>query len=101
MEESRSKPLSRREMMTALGAAALGSTVGSASPDPALGGQPRVRGGPIIRNFTALSATRPGYASTLTVFVPKLRQAGVDESTIHRITVDNPRRFLAFVPRAA
>ncbi len=50
-------------------------------------------------NFTARSAARPGYASTLTVFVPKLRQAGVKEETIRAITVDNPRRFLAFVPR--
>lgn len=52
-------------------------------------------------NFTARSATRPGYGSTLTMFVPKLRQAGVDEETIRAITVDNPRRFLAFVPRKA
>jgi phosphotriesterase-related protein len=52
-------------------------------------------------NYRALSAARPGYASTLTVFVPKLRQAGVKEETIRAITVDNPRRFLAFVPRKA
>jgi phosphotriesterase-related protein len=50
-------------------------------------------------NFTARSAARPGYASALTVFVPKLRQAGVSEAMIRQITVDNPRRFLAFVPR--
>jgi phosphotriesterase-related protein len=50
-------------------------------------------------NFTARSAARPGYGSTLTVFVPKLRQAGVTEDTIRRVTVDNPRRFLAFVPK--
>jgi phosphotriesterase-related protein len=50
-------------------------------------------------NFTARSATRPGYGSTLTVFVPKLRNAGVKEDTIRRITIDNPRRFLAFVPK--
>jgi phosphotriesterase-related protein len=49
-------------------------------------------------NFTARSAARPGYGTTLTVFVPKLRQAGVSEATIRRITIDNPRRFLAFVP---
>lgn len=41
----------------------------------------------------------PGYAKTLTVFVPKLRQAGVGEETLHGILVDNPRRFLAFVPK--
>jgi len=50
-------------------------------------------------NFTARSAARPGYGSTLTVFVPKLRVAGVNEETIRRITIDNPRRFLAFVPK--
>jgi phosphotriesterase-related protein len=41
----------------------------------------------------------PGYAKTLTVFAPKLREAGVDENTLHGILVDNPRRLLAFVPR--
>jgi phosphotriesterase-related protein len=40
-----------------------------------------------------------GYARPITVFVPKLKAAGVDEATLHRITVDNPRRFLAFVPK--
>jgi phosphotriesterase-related protein len=39
-----------------------------------------------------------GYAKTLTVFVPKLREAGVKEDTLHGILVNNPRRFLAFVP---
>jgi phosphotriesterase-related protein len=52
-------------------------------------------------NFTARSAARPGYGSALTVFVPKLRQAGVNDEMLRRITVDNPRRFLAFVPRTA
>ena len=40
-----------------------------------------------------------GYAKTLTVFVPKLKAAGVNDDVLHRIMVDNPRRFLAFVPR--
>jgi phosphotriesterase-related protein len=40
-----------------------------------------------------------GYARPVTVFVPKLKAAGVDDATLHRITVDNPRRFLAFVPK--
>jgi phosphotriesterase-related protein len=40
-----------------------------------------------------------GYAMTVTVFGPKLRQAGVTQSTLHGILVDNPRRFLAFVPK--
>ena len=41
----------------------------------------------------------PGYAKTVTVFVEKLRKAGVQERTLHSILVDNPRRFLAFVPK--
>jgi phosphotriesterase-related protein len=41
----------------------------------------------------------PGYAKTVTVFTQKLREAGVQESTLHLILVDNPRRFLAFVPK--
>lgn len=40
-----------------------------------------------------------GYAKTLTVFLPKLKAAGVSDDVLHRITVDNPRRFLAFVPK--
>jgi phosphotriesterase-related protein len=40
-----------------------------------------------------------GYDKTLTSFVPKLKAAGADEEVLHRIMVDNPRRFLAFVPR--
>ena len=42
-----------------------------------------------------------GYARPITVFAPKLKAAGVDDATLHRITVDNPRRFLAFVPKRA
>jgi phosphotriesterase-related protein len=45
------------------------------------------------------SAARPGYGNTLTTFAPKLRQAGVTEETLHAILYDNPRRFLAFVPK--
>jgi phosphotriesterase-related protein len=40
-----------------------------------------------------------GYARPITVFAPKLKAAGVDDATLHRITVDNPLRFLAFVPK--
>jgi phosphotriesterase-related protein len=40
-----------------------------------------------------------GYAKTLTVFVPKLKAAGASDEVLHRIMVDNPRRFLAFVPK--
>jgi phosphotriesterase-related protein len=47
------------------------------------------------------TAARPGYGNTLTVFLPKLRAAGISEETLHIITADNPRRFLAFVPVSA
>jgi predicted metal-dependent phosphotriesterase family hydrolase len=40
-----------------------------------------------------------GYAKTLTVFVPKLKAAGASEEVLRGIMVDNPRRFLAFVPK--
>jgi phosphotriesterase-related protein len=40
-----------------------------------------------------------GYAKTMTVFVPKLKAAGAKDDVLHRIMVDNPRRFLAFVPK--
>ena len=40
-----------------------------------------------------------GWATVLMQFVPKLRYAGVPETMINKILVDNPRRFLAFVPR--
>jgi phosphotriesterase-related protein len=40
-----------------------------------------------------------GYAKTLTVFVPKMRQAGASEAILKQIMNDNPRRFLAFVPK--
>jgi phosphotriesterase-related protein len=41
-----------------------------------------------------------GYSTVMMQFVPKLRFAGVKETTIRKILVDNPRRFLAFVPKA-
>ena len=40
-----------------------------------------------------------GYAKTFTVFVPKLKAAGADDKVLHQIMVDNPRKFLAFVPQ--
>src|SRR5579863_6727980 len=39
------------------------------------------------------------YAKTVTVFLPKLKAAGVDEQVLHGIMVNNPRRFLAFVSK--
>jgi predicted metal-dependent phosphotriesterase family hydrolase len=41
----------------------------------------------------------PGYAKTLTVFVPKVKAAGASDEVLHKIMYDNPRRFLAFVPK--
>lgn len=40
-----------------------------------------------------------GYAKTVTVFLPKLKTAGASDDVLHQIMVDNPRRFLAFVPK--
>jgi phosphotriesterase-related protein len=40
-----------------------------------------------------------GYAKTLTVFVPKLKAAGASDDVLRGIMIDNPRRFLAFVPK--
>jgi predicted metal-dependent phosphotriesterase family hydrolase len=41
----------------------------------------------------------PGYGRTLTVFVPKLKAAGASDEVLRQIMQDNPRRFLAFVPK--
>lgn len=43
----------------------------------------------------------PGYARALTVFVPKLKAAGASDEVLRQIMRDNPRRFLAFVPKKA
>jgi phosphotriesterase-related protein len=40
-----------------------------------------------------------GYAKTLTVFVPKVKKLGASDEALHQIMVDNPRRFLAYVPK--
>jgi len=40
-----------------------------------------------------------GYAKTLTVFVPKLKEAGATDEVLRGIMQDNPRRFLAYVPK--
>ena len=41
----------------------------------------------------------PGYARPIVLFVPQMRKAGIADADIRRITQDNPRRFLSFVPR--
>jgi phosphotriesterase-related protein len=51
-------------------------------------------------DFTgARTPARPGYGNTITTFVPLLRKAGVKEDIVRRVLYDNPRRFLAFVPK--
>ena len=42
----------------------------------------------------------PGISMTMTNFVPRLRQAGVNDAILHKILIENPRRVLAFVPKA-
>jgi len=42
-----------------------------------------------------------GFSTVLMQFAPKLKYAGVDDATLHKILVDNPRRFLAFIPKMA
>jgi predicted metal-dependent phosphotriesterase family hydrolase len=42
-----------------------------------------------------------GFSAPLVQFVPQLRHAGVDEKTIQKMLVDNPRRFLSFVPASS
>jgi phosphotriesterase-related protein len=50
-------------------------------------------------NLLLSSDKRAGFIATPTVFVPKLRAAGLKEDVLHIIMVDNPRRFLAIVPK--
>jgi phosphotriesterase-related protein len=40
-----------------------------------------------------------GYAKTVTVFLPKLKAAGASDEVLRTVMYDNPRRFLAFVPK--
>jgi predicted metal-dependent phosphotriesterase family hydrolase len=41
----------------------------------------------------------PGITRALTVWVPRVRAAGISDDTIHDILVNNSRRWLAFVPK--
>jgi len=43
----------------------------------------------------------PGYARPLVLFVPQLLKAGIPADVVRRITQDNPRRFLTFVPKTS
>ena len=51
------------------------------------------------RHTTQIKANRGnGFSTVVVQFVAKLRYYGVPEATIHKILVDNPRRWLAHVP---
>ena len=52
-----------------------------------------------LENLLLSSDTRSDFLKVMR-FSEQLRRAGVDEATLHTIMVDNPRRFLAFVPRS-
>src|SRR5262249_33224975 len=41
----------------------------------------------------------PGIDMILKTIVPRLRRAGVNEATLRKILVENPRRVLTFEPR--
>jgi phosphotriesterase-related protein len=41
-----------------------------------------------------------GVGQAVTIFAPMLLKAGMKEETLRHILADNPRRFLAFVPRS-
>ena len=43
----------------------------------------------------------PGISMVMTTMVPRLRQAGVNDATLHKILVENPRRLLAFAPKTS
>ena len=51
------------------------------------------------RAQTRSNATKARYAKTVTVWGKALTVAGVKEDVLHGILVDNPRRFLAYVPK--
>jgi phosphotriesterase-related protein len=42
-----------------------------------------------------------GFSTVLVQFVPKLRYAGVNDATLRKILIDNPLRFMSFVPKKA
>jgi predicted metal-dependent phosphotriesterase family hydrolase len=42
----------------------------------------------------------PGYARAFILAVPLMMKSGIPVDAIRRITIDNPRRFLTFVPRS-
>ncbi len=51
------------------------------------------------KNLMFSADASSGYSKTVTVFLPKLKAAGISDDVLHGIMVDNPRRWLAFVPK--
>lgn len=51
-----------------------------------------------LEHLLLSSDTRSDFLKVMR-FTEQLERAGVSEAMLHTITVDNPRRFLAFVPR--
>lgn len=51
------------------------------------------------KNLMFSSDASSGYSKTVTVFLPKLKAAGATDEVLRGIMNDNPRRFLAFVPK--
>jgi phosphotriesterase-related protein len=51
------------------------------------------------KNILIAGDASRGYGRPLTNFLPRLRAAGATDDVLRTITVDNPRRFLAFVPK--
>ncbi len=51
------------------------------------------------KNLMFSSDASSGYSKTVTVFLPKLKAAGASDEVLRGIMQDNPRRFLAFVPK--
>jgi len=47
-------------------------------------------------NYVDAGQPKKRYAHLVDTFLPRLREAGVSDETVHQITVDNPRRLLAF-----
>ena len=51
----------------------------------------------ISRNAYLRRRGGQGYAYLLQTFVPMLEQAGIAQSTIQQLLIENPRRFLSAV----
>ncbi|MEY4762227.1 MAG: hypothetical protein RLZZ200_2083 [Pseudomonadota bacterium] len=52
-----------------------------------------------IDNILISGDANRDYERPITKFLPMLKAAGATDEVLHRIMVDNPRRFLAFVPK--